>query len=47
MVNDDNIIEIIMENDTLINKINKLIDLANENGGRDNIAIALYSKGEF
>lgn len=47
MVNDDNINEIVIENDTLINKIDKLINLANENGGRDNIAIALYSKGEL
>ena len=47
MVNDDNINEIVIENDTLINKIDKLINIANENGGRDNIAIALYSKGEL
>lgn len=44
MVSEDIIKEIILQEDTLENRIDKLIELANINGGQDNIAIAIYEK---
>lgn len=44
MVNEETISKIILQEDSLENKIDKLIDLANAFGGHDNIAIALYEK---
>lgn len=44
MVEENKMIEIINEKEILSKKVDKLIEMANKNGGRDNIAIALYGK---
>lgn len=41
MLRDEEIAQILAENISLEDKTNKLIDIANENGGKDNIAVIL------
>lgn len=41
MVEDKEILSIIMEKDDLEESVHKLIDVANENGGKDNIAVLI------
>ena len=44
MVENEEIEKILLEEDRIDNKVDKLINLANEHGGKDNVAIALWEE---
>jgi len=46
MVDDPDIQDVLAKGQPTREKVEKLIDLANENGGRDNVTVALYEFGE-